>query len=420
MHHKKVFCSIMIAILFMGLILQGPTTTFAKSSIYEQFDLASSYSKLTIYVGEKSPNIFTSIRHSITDKFDEDDYSKATEKILDDLKISTSNASVVGIIESTNISSSGESYSCVKSLTGSRASSPRLLGLSEGTATITVSSSLLGEKKKIAVTVKNAELTCQDEVFYTGNTYAFCMRGNAKAVSFKSSNTKVASIDKKTGKVTAKAAGSTTLSCKADDGKTYKYKMKVSKCGLSYTSLTAYYFTGMDSSGNCKFPLVAKGIDVKSWKSSDTKVCKLKQYGNVCILWTTGTGKCKITCTSKSGKKYTCKLTVAGGKKWGGLSGGYRPTISEVKKHGYYDDINSILDYGTCVVEIVDYANEIDLGNGNTHNTFSWLEPEGKLILKERYPDKTIQQASGGDYILFTKDDGTKMARIWVQCYYVE
>lgn len=46
------------------------------------------------------------------------------------------------------------------------------------------------------------------------------------------------------GRVKTKKTGTATISCKAENGKTYKKTIKVEKAGLNYTKLTSYYFTG--------------------------------------------------------------------------------------------------------------------------------------------------------------------------------
>ncbi len=293
-----------------------------------------------------------------------------------------------------------------------------LLALAEGTSTITVRSDLLKQSYKCKITVKNAELTCDDKLYYEKNTYHFSMKGNATGVSYSSSNPEVATLDEKTGVVTTKKTGTVTISCVADDGKTYTCKLKVRKRGLSYTKLTTYYYIGFRKGCYTYFPLIAEGIEVKSWKSSNKKICKVEKKGGAARLKMLGTGKTTITCTSKDGAKFKCKVTVVGGKKWGGLSGGYQPKVSTIKKHGYFKDINSVMDFGDVVVCMYEYDHKIKLGNGNKRLSKKTIEA-AKKILENRYPDKTIQ-TFGGDYLCFTNNNGKKIGRIWYSCYYVE
>ena len=218
----------------------------------------------------------------------------------------------------------------------------------------------------------------------------------------------------------AKKAGKTTISCIGSDGLTYSYDIKIEKAGLNYKKLTTYYYTGFRKGCYSHFPLVAKGIQVKKWKSSNKKVCKVINTDGVGLLQMRGTGKCTITCVAKNGKKYKCKLTVVGGKSWGGLSGGYSPTVSALKKHGYYNDINSIMDYGNVIVTIEEYDHEINLKNGNKRFKRMEAQEKAEKILAMRYPDKNVASVNGlGDHLCFTNNKGNKIGRIWVSCHYV-
>ena len=306
-----------------------------------------------------------------------------------------------------------------KTLKGEKWTCPRWYGRKKGTVNVTLSSKLLNQKITCKVTVKDAELTCEDGVFYSGQKYAFAMKGNAAQTSFSSSDEKIATVNSSSGVVTAKKTGTVTISCLADNGKTYTYKMKIQKPGLSYTKLTSYYFTGFRKGSYSTFPLVAKGISVKKWKSSNEKVVKVLKKENIGLLQIRKTGKTTITCVADNGKTYTCKVTIVGGKPWSGLSGGYLPTSATVKKHGYYKDINTIKDYGKVVYYIVDYNQQINYKNGSKKMSGTQAENNAKQILANRYPDKIIQNSGGGGDLLIFKD-GSKFARLWVECFYVE
>lgn len=386
--------------------------TFADASEKSNYSLQPQQNEVTMYIGDQ---LWQSIILNHAGEYT-DAARKESQKILDAIEWKTSKPDVVGFFDTTSTDlETGETiYHTKKRVQGE--SSVNLIAKSEGTAVITASSKLLNSSVKFKVNVKYAELTNDIGVFYENNNYNMVMKGNARSVEFTSSNKNIATVDKTTGEVTAKKQGTTTISCKADDGKIYTYDMVVEKQGLSYTTLTSYYFTGFREGCYTEFPLVAEGIQVKSWKSSNPKICKLETHGRLAILQTTGTGSCNITCTAKDGKKYVCKLTVKGGTEWSGL-GGYTPTLSELKKHGYYNDINSIKDYGDMIVAIYDYANEIQFENGNKR--------------METYPDDIIRQklnqrfgydikSCGGDFIQATLDHSKKCARIWVVCYYKE
>lgn len=131
----------------------------------------------------------------------------------------------------------------------------------------------------------------------------------------------------------------------------------------------------------------------------------------------TGVGKCTITCTAKSGKTYQCKLTVVGGKKWGGLSNGYRPKLSDVKKHGYIKDINTVQDYGSVIVVLYDIDNVI---KWNSHKKpASEVLDQQMSTLQQRYPGREIG-VGGNDLVLCYSDDGKQYGRPSVYYYYVK
>lgn len=386
--------------------------------IHSSFSMSFSVDDITLYVNQEEYLLSAWISYMHTDGYSDSDVEKAREKIKKDLTWKSSDASVVGFVTSKRYDIEGnKTYETVGKLSSGEQSA-WLYALSEGTATITVKSSILNQSCKCKVTVKNAELTCGDKVFYEKNNYTFSMKGNAVGVSYASSNEEVAVVDEKTGVVKTKKTGEATISCIADNGETYTYKMQVKKRGLSYTKLTTYYYTGFTKGAYTYFPLVAKGIVVKSWKSSNKKICKVEKCGSLGRLKMLGTGKATITCTGKDGTKFKCKLTVVGGKKWGGLNGGYRPTLSTLKKHGYFKDINSVMDYGDVVIYIEEIDHEINLGNGNKRLTTKEKEKAEK-ILGNRYPGKFIG-LTGGDYLCFTSDNGKKGGRIQYTCYYVD
>lgn len=416
---KKLKALTLALCMVISMLFTGTIDVYA-DSIYSNMGLRFHCSEMTIYLNQTDTSQYVAISYS-GNSYSDSVFQKASDKIRSNLVCKSSNASVVSFVTATNYDVDGNaSYETSGKIKLSPQNSVlTLLGVSEGTATITVKSSLLNKSYKFKVTVKNAELSCGDEIFYTNNNYTFAMKGNATSVSYSSSNKSVATINKTTGLAKTKKAGTTTISCTADNGKTYTYKMKVRKSGLNYSKLTTYYYTGFRKGCYTYFPLVAAGIDVKSWKSSNTKVCKIENFGRVGRLKMLGTGKTTITCTSKSGKKYTCKVTVVGGKKWGGLSGGYQPTLSTVKKHGYFKDINSVMDYGDVIVSIAEYDHKINLGNGNKRLSITDTE-KGMEILRKRYPTSTIKSAGGGDYLCFTSDNRKKIGRIWYTCYYAE
>ena len=87
----------------------------------------------------------------------------------------------------------------------------------KGTAIITAKVS--GKKYKCKITVKNPYLNKKTVTLNKGKTLTLKLTG-ATAKKYKSSNTKVATVNSK-GKITAKGAGTTTITCTASNKKTY-------------------------------------------------------------------------------------------------------------------------------------------------------------------------------------------------------
>lgn len=417
-----------VAILLSVVIVMPSVSAFAKSSgkskdIYKYMYMEFNYDAFTIYTGNEcytTPSI--QWRYSNYDAYTYDEYSKAWEVIEDELVWSVEDSSIVSIVNNyTTIEDGSLVPNLVGSLSYKECLSPVLLGLTKGKTKLTISSKTLGQSVSLDVTVKDTELLCSNDVYYKGNSYVFKMAGSVTGTSFASSDKKVATIDEHTGMMTAKKAGSATITCVADNGKTYKRKVMVEKPGLNYNKITSYYFTGMTKGYYSQFPIVAKGLTIKSWKTSNSKVAKVSGMGpgkKIGCIEIHGVGKCNITATDKNGKKYTCKVTIVGGKPWSGLNGGYRPTIEEVKKHGYYDDINKIQDYGDVIFSIFDYAKEVNYKNGNKKLDTEAFEKSMWATFAKRYPGVWPNSFPSGDLLGFTQ--GSKYARLWCGCYYIE
>ena len=142
-----------------------------------------------------------------------------------------------------------------------------------------------------------------------------------KAVTWKSSNTKIATVSS-TGKVTAKSAGTVTITCTAKDGSGKKATCKVTvtepkppvKPTVKVTKLTLNKKTATLSPKETLTlratvtPTNATNKAV-TWKSSNTKIATVSSTGRVTAK---SAGTVTITCTAKdgSGKKATCKITV--------------------------------------------------------------------------------------------------------------
>lgn len=135
---------------------------------------------------------------------------------------------------------------------------------------------------------------------YVGNSTTITLKNPAKGekVSWASGNLKVASVSK-TGKITGKQAGTTTIKAKSKS-RSYTYTVNVkSKPKINYTSKSVE----IGDSFKLKLLNTAGG---RNWVSSNKKIATVDSSGNV-----TGcnVGIVKIS-TKYEGIAYVCKVTV--------------------------------------------------------------------------------------------------------------
>ena len=135
-----------------------------------------------------------------------------------------------------------------------------------------------------------------------------------KNVTWSSSSTSIATVDQ-TGKVTAVAAGSCTITATAEDGSGVKatcavtVTQLVTSITLSQTSLTLTLPSSTSKTLTATVsPTNATNKSV-TWSSSSTSIATVDQSGKVTAV---AEGSCTITCTAKdgSGVKATCSVTV--------------------------------------------------------------------------------------------------------------
>ena len=137
-----------------------------------------------------------------------------------------------------------------------------------------------------------------------------------KNVTWSSSNNSIATVDQ-TGKVTAKAIGSCTITCSSTDGSGVKAECEVTVARLvtditlsqTSLSLTIPGTTSKTLTATVK-PTNATNKNV-IWSSSDTSIATVEN-GKVTAI---AAGTCTITCsaTDGSGVKAECQVTVKGG-----------------------------------------------------------------------------------------------------------
>ncbi|MBS5082477.1 MAG: Ig-like domain-containing protein [Clostridiales bacterium] len=131
-----------------------------------------------------------------------------------------------------------------------------------------------------------------------------------KAVTYKSSNTKVVTVDAN-GKITAKAAGTAVITVTAQDGsgKSADCKVTVKKAKVKLNAATLPL--QVKKRVTLKVSGLAAGDKVVSWKSSNKKYAVVSGKGKVTAK---KPGKTIITVTTKYGAKATCDIKVQKGK----------------------------------------------------------------------------------------------------------
>ena len=133
-----------------------------------------------------------------------------------------------------------------------------------------------------------------------------------RAVTWKSSNTKVATVSS-AGKVTFKARGTATITCTAKDGSGVSASCKVTvRIPVSVINLgrsSATLLKGKTLALRAGVGPASANNKTVSWKSSNTSVATVSSTGTVTAV---GKGTAVITCSARdgSGVKSTCKITV--------------------------------------------------------------------------------------------------------------
>ncbi|MGN0551400.1 MAG: leucine-rich repeat protein [Acutalibacteraceae bacterium] len=170
---------------------------------------------------------------------------------------------------------------------------------------------------KVYAKVSSVKLNTTSLSYPTGKSGTFkatISPSNAsnKVLSWKSSNTKVATVDSN-GKLTAKGVGTATITCAATDG-SGKYatcKVTVYQGVTSIKLNTNKIIWPVGKSGTFKATVSPSNAVNKAvtWKSSNTRVATVDSKGK---LTAKGVGKATITCTAKdgSGKYATCTVYV--------------------------------------------------------------------------------------------------------------
>lgn len=138
------------------------------------------------------------------------------------------------------------------------------------------------------------------------------------AVTWTSSNIKVATVDSKTGKVTAVGVGSATITVKAQDGTTASCKVTVTDSapteieptGIEFLTVNPSVILGRTSELQMQTRLIPSNCNTNmgiTYESSNESVATIDPNGKVTIK---AVGTTVITATTENGKSVSTNLTV--------------------------------------------------------------------------------------------------------------
>lgn len=138
--------------------------------------------------------------------------------------------------------------------------------------------------------------------------------GSSGAVSFKSSNKKIASVSPD-GTVFAKTKGTVTVTASTYNGKTASCKITikqaVTQINMSVQRIALPKKTKFKLKATVNSGAVSKSY---KWKSSNKKVATVKGSGKNAVISTKKQGKATITVKSSNGTKQTCTVNVTSTK----------------------------------------------------------------------------------------------------------
>lgn len=225
-------------------------------------------------------------------------------------------------ISPSNASNKSVSWSSSNKNVAKVDSKGKVTAVANGTATITCKTKDKGKTATCKVTVSNTIKVTSVKLNKTAATLAkgktltltaTVSPSNAtnKKVTWSSSNTKVATVNS-SGKVTAVAAGTATITCKTNNNnKTATCKITVSPTKVTGISIAKTAFLYPGNSTKLTATIAPSNADNKTvkWTSSNSNVATVDSTGTVRAV---APGTVNITCTAQDGSKKsaTCKVTV--------------------------------------------------------------------------------------------------------------
>lgn len=226
--------------------------------------------------------------------------------------------SISAKVYTTNNSSLGVTWKSNKTGVATVSAKGVITGKSAGTATITATAPG-GKTARVTVRVLKASVSITQLTvsgapsslvvgktkFITASVKPYNATG--VAVKFSSNRPSILHVDA-TGKLTAKKAGTATITVKAG-GKTVKKVIKVVKAPATKITLTTTTLSLKKGAGAAlKFTVTPSNANrAVTYTSNNKKVATVTSKGRVKAV---GKGTCYITVKTASGKKARCKITV--------------------------------------------------------------------------------------------------------------
>lgn len=253
--------------------------------------------------------------------------------------------------------------------------------------------------------VKTITLTAKSKKMTVGDTFSLKVKSvtpksSSKAVTWKSSNTKIIKITSK-GKVTAKKAGTATITAVSKTTKNVKAKCKIKVYNkIKSIKLNTSAKTLSIGETVALAPTISPNNTLKkvTWKSSNTKVASVSAKG---VVTAKTQGSATITVVSKdSGKKQAnCRITVTKGYTTTTLKSLKNTDnfLTSAIEHIFEGQINSSGNAtGYHYDGIADSAGRIIPGTKTTPNALGVYEAKVEV--------KGIAKASNGGYSTFFPD----------------